>query len=193
MLGLKKRNKVEGWALDVSHPELDGKGRSIRQRLADNDKLWLGSLILILLIVAVTVYTAKKHSGGEPIPVESELTAIGTYGDAAHAEFAEQFAASGPHRDIVLSAAFVGPSKFRVTVRADVSTDDITEMAQYAGNKILNEFRTRAVIQVYALSAATGEERLAATARFVDEEYGFVVEFQDRGVNAADPRESVAA
>ncbi len=181
MLGLKKRNKVEGWALDVSQPELDGKGRSIRQRLADNDKLWLGSLILILLIVAVTVYTSTKDSEDQPIPVEPELTGIGFYDDAAHAEFAAQLAASGSRRDIVLTAAFVGPSKFRVTVRADVSTDDITEMAQYAGNRILNEFRTRAVIQVYALSAASGEERLAATAQFVDEQYGFVVEFQDRG------------
>ena len=193
MLGLKKRNKVEGWALDVSQPELDGKGKSVRQRLADSDKLWLGSLILILLIVAVTVYTGRKDSEDQPIPAEPELAGIGFYDDAAHTEFAEQLAESGSHQAIVMSAAFVGPSKFRVTVRADVSTDDITEMAQYVGNKILNKFRTRAVVQVYALSAATGEERLAATARFVDEQYGFVVEFQDRGVNAAEPRESVAA
>ena len=187
MLGLKRRNKVEGWALDVPQPELDGKARSVRQRLADNDKLWLGSLILILVIVAVTIYTGRKDNENQPIPVGPELTAIGTYNDAAHAEFAKQFATSRSYRGMVVNARFVGPSKFRIAVNADVSSDDIADMAKHVGNKILNKFRTRVAIQIYSVSSVTGEEKLAATAHYVDEQYGFVVTFEDRRTSADEP------
>lgn len=182
MLRLKTRRKLDGWDVEVPESEPDGRGTSVKQRLGDSDKLWAATLIAIVLVAAFLYVSAKgEGKDQEKYAIEPASTLSGPYDDAAHKKFAADFVEKPSLMSRVIEARFVGPSKFRITVPGNVSADNIEYMSILAANKILHEFRTRPVVQVYVRAAASGKKSLAATARWEQDQYGFVVKFEEHG------------
>lgn len=167
MVGLKNR-KAEGWALDVS----DSEDISLRQRLADNNKLWLTSLIIVILISAFLWHSAKNEKVEKQSmpPVRSNKA----YSEADYMRFANNFKAQNE----VVDAKFINEDKFRIVVPSEVRADDIEHMSTITAQKILHKFGHRVVIQVYFRNAS-GNEKLTAVTRWKPERYGFITDIQD--------------
>jgi hypothetical protein len=180
MLGLKRRAKAEGWQQEVSEPELDGEPTSLRQRLGDSDKLWLVSLVIVVLIVVISVAITRRGGEGLDAAAKARSAGVGRYDDAAHNAFVEALLGNTRYSRLMVESRFDGPNTFRITVHSDASGDEVADLARYVGNGILAKFKMRVVVHVYARSAATGNEKLVATARYEDEEFGYIVEWKER-------------
>lgn len=172
MLGLKRRRKVEGWALDVAETDAQVGRTTLAQRLAESNKLWIVSFVAVLALSGYLVRTTGSFAPDRVVPPSTR--APENYTDEAHKAFAREFVVDKSYGFKVLDAGFVAPDRFRVVVPGNVSKDDIDYAAAMAGNRIIHEFHFRAVIQVYRRSAG-GAESLAATARWEPKKYGYVV------------------
>ena len=175
MVGLKRRRRVEGWAVDVSETDAQVGRATLMQRLAENNKLWLGcALGVVVLTVGMMRGTDKARSIDEKYLVRPAGARAGTYDDFAHREFAKRFASERSGKASAIEARFVGPDNFEITVPGNMSKDDIDFLAKVAGMKIVHEFHFRPVVQVYAKGAG-GRETLVATAQWETKKFGFVV------------------
>ncbi|MGQ9455830.1 MAG: hypothetical protein ACUVRS_03265 [Armatimonadota bacterium] len=176
MAAARKRTKVEGWELQVSETDAEVGRTTLRQRLADNNKLWAACFIGL---VAIVLYFANVMGNSEQAanPFEDAVLRanIGSADDPAHREFTSQFVREFSDRFDILDAQFVGPDKFRIVVPASTSRDDVEFIAKAAGIKILTKLRFRPVVQVYNKKARDGMV-LVATAQWQPQKYGFVVE-----------------
>ena len=178
MLGLKRRRRVDGWAVEVSESEPDGGSLSVRQRIGDSDKLWAAALIAIVLIAAFLYMSAK--GGGEDqkqYTVQPASSPSGSYDDAAHRKFEVDVRKKISRGVGIIEARFVGLSKFRITVPGNTSADSMEYISCHAAERILHDFKTQAVVQVY-MRTARGKMILAATARYDPDQYGFIVKFE---------------
>ena len=181
MLGLRRRKRQEGWAVDVEHVEPDGRDDSVRQRLADSDKLWVAAIFAVVLVVVVFFMLDKRGVQRKANPPDGPAPAASlSYNDAAHRDFAEHFVSKKGRESTVTSARFLNAKKFRIIVRGDVGADEISYLASMAANRISYEFKTRAAVQVYRSSAAEHRDILVATAVWKDDRFGFVVQFDSR-------------
>lgn len=178
MFGLKRRKRVEGWAVDIDQ---DGdEPVTIRQRLADSNWLWVLSLAAVLVLAWLVMFAARQVGDARAQKSRGpSLWGKGTYDDAEHARFARDFVLDRSHPGTVLDARFTGRRSFRVTVPGDTSADDIDYIAKMAALKIVRQFDLRVVVNVYVRSS-DGPEVLTATTRYVPDKYGYVVKFLDR-------------
>ena len=180
MAATKGPKKLNGWALDA--PDGDGAEPEVtlRQKLGDNNKLWLMSLVAVVLITGILLFSARqegnrKLEGAEPPPPAPER-----FDDrGAYTDFATRFANNDSHSGSLISAYFLSPGKFRIVVPGNVSADDIEYLAKRAAESIYHDFQHRVVVQVYMKSAVDGREYLAATSRWESEKFGFAVSLKD--------------
>lgn len=179
MLGLKRRTRVEGWAVEIK--EGDEKIHStFFQRVGDNNRIWVVCLIGLTLIAGVLLVYAKKQGSrrNEDLykPPPTRLV-YGSYGDSDHKAFAAAFMREN---ECVTDAHFVDGGKFIVAVRSDTSSDDIEYISRTAAQKNLHEFRNRIVVEVYIRSLLSKADALVATTKWEVNRYGFVVHMIDR-------------
>ena len=176
MVGLKRRRKLEGWALADSEINEESRHVGAWQRLADNNKLWAACLIVVLLLTAFFYRTAKQ-SGQVKNNYDISPISTGSYDNKAHKEFTRQFLRNARYGTLVTDARFVGPETFRLTMKSSSSADDIDYISKVAAQKVLNKFKTRVVVQTYMRSSLYSGEMLIATAQWEPKKFGFVVKF----------------
>ena len=175
MVGIKRRRKVEGWALDVSETDAQVGRTTLRQRLAENNRLWAVCLLAVFGLTAGLIWLADREQSPEDKYLIGPAGArAGSPDDLAHREFAREFASERTGRFTVVEARFVGSDNFRITVPGNMSRDDIDFLAKIAGLKIVKRFGFRPVVQVYAKSAGSVPV-LVATAQYETQKYGFVI------------------
>ncbi len=175
MVGIKRRRRVEGWALDVSETDAQVGRSTLRQRLAESNKLWVVCVAVVLVLTAGLIRfanTEQSSSNGHQIrPAGADA---GSPDDAAHREFARQFLAERSGNPTVLDARFVSADRFQITVPSSLRRDDIEFLAKFAGLKIVHDFRFRPVVEVYS-KGSTKRPELVATAQWEPKKFGFVV------------------
>lgn len=175
MLGLKRRKRQEGWAVEVD-PNDERQNAHFLQRISDNNKIWVISLVAVLLMTVVLVWvstrsgTPAQEYGGQP-----GYRGTGNYDDAAHSAFVEKFVKSKSYGAVVASARFVDQERFEIIVNQGVSADEIDYTAQMAAQIILEKFRQRVVVEVYDQDTA-GKHFLANTV-WDEKKLGYVVKF----------------
>lgn len=181
-VGLKRRSRVEGWAMEVSEPE-ETTHSTFFQRVGDNNKIWLASLIFVVVVAGGFLVQAKRSGARKNedlyAPPSSRLM-LGSYDDKAHMEFAGAFVQSNSG---VLDARFT-EGKFIIVVPGDASMDDIQYVSWMGAQKNLSKFRNRVVVEVYQRSAATKSDTLVATTKWEVGQYGFVPKIIDRSKQA---------
>ena len=172
MLGLKRRRRVEGWAETVSTAD-EAVHSSFIQRVADSNKLWVATLVVLVVVAGVLMMQAKgrRSQKNEDLYNPPVRLAFGSYYDKPHEVFAADFIRKNGS---VLDAHFAD-GKFVIVMPGDASADDIEHFASIAAQRNLAKFKNRIVVEVYQRSATTKGEVLAATARWEVNRYGFVV------------------
>lgn len=185
MLGLRRRKQLEGWAIDVSEDGRDQFSRGLRQRLADNNKLWLVCAVVILA-VAVMLVAQARHGGDVTARYvkNPKWPPAGAQASEQHIAFSEEFRKEKSVAGKVKDARFIGQRRFKVVVPAEVSTDDMHYIAKMAARKILLRFKHLSTVELYVQSAAAGKQDLAATTRWDAEKYGFVVKVHKLSPNS---------
>jgi len=148
MVGLKRRKKIEGWAVEVSEADTDVGRSTLRQRLADNNRLWLLSLLVVVVLTGYFIKNAAQTGQNEFNKRLPSARAPQNYKDEAHRAFSRKFMLDKSLGFKIISAEFVAPDQFRIVVPSNVSKDDLGYAAVMAGNQIVSEFPFREVIQV---------------------------------------------
>ena len=181
MAGLKRRRRVEGWAVNLSESGGEADNSSLRQRLADNNKLWAFSMVAIVLITCFLFFESKQGASKDESNFTDKYQATSNtpYLDEAHNKFVSAFKTYKSSGFTVLDASFVGPGSLQVVVPGDVSADDIEYMANLIGMKALHSLKERIVVNVY-FNKASGI-RPDAVASFNPKQNGFIVKFKDSG------------
>lgn len=175
MLGLKRRAKVEGWALDVTNGDEELKG-SLIQRLGNNNKLWAVSLVVLLLVAGLLIRVSKSRDSEKNedlVRPPSPRLVLGTYGDKLHSEFAADFV---KNNSAAISARFAD-GKFIIVVAGDTSVDDIEHMSRMAAERNGAKFRNRVVVDVYQRKSGTGQDVLVCTTQWDSDSFGYVPRF----------------
>lgn len=181
MVGLKRRTRVEGWALDVSEGEEVGY-KSTLQRLGDNNRLWVATFIVLVLVSGFLMRQAK-HDGAaksedHSLPRLAKMN--GDYLNQEHKDFVTEFLRDKGRGVLLVEARFVNDRTFRFVVPGDTSADDIEYISKMVAELNRARFKTRITVEAYQRSAATGTDTLRATTNWVVPRYGFVVRFIDR-------------
>lgn len=171
------RRKVEGWAVDISETDAQVGRATLRQRLADNNKLWMISLVAVILATGFLLRGMGRSE--EEVSFRPSAKASPSYTDREHRTFAREFAQGKSYGFRVLQADFVAPDRFRIVAPGNVGNEDLSYAARTAGDMIVHRFGFRAVIQVYRRSA-NGDETLAVTARWEPKKYGYVAKSAER-------------
>lgn len=186
MVGLKRRRKIEGWALDVSDTDIHSVDLTFRQRLADNNKLWLICTVVVLLAAMLLIWKAQSAGKVDDKLIAQPKAAIENAPvDEAHARFAREFAADKAYSSMNIKAHFIDMGRFKIVVPSDISADDIDYMSKSAAEQIRYKFNHRVVVQVYMRSAADRKEsRVAITSWSTKKFGGYVVKFEDRDKTA---------
>ena len=181
MLGLKRRRKVEGWAIDTSDTENGGMYASPWQRLADNNKIWIASFAFIVLVTIFFIKHADRALVVDQTPARGAKTAdVGSCNDSEHSALATEFANDKSNAQVVAEARFLALDRFRIVVPSATSADDIEYVSQKAALRILHIFKCRPVVTVYMKDASDGSLNLVSTTRWESAKYGFVVKFKNR-------------
>lgn len=179
MLGLKRRTRVEGWALDVSDGEEVGY-KSTLQRIGDNNRLWILALIVLVVVSGLLMHQAKRTSTGRAKMINPhQAKAGGDYLDQAHKDFIAEFVREKGKNGAIIEARFSSNRKFVFVVPGETGADDIEYLSKMAAELHLARFKNWATVEAYQRSAATGSEVPRATTSWVPSHYGFVVTFMD--------------
>lgn len=178
MIGIKRRRKVEGWALEVSDTNADAGRFTVWHRLADNTRLWFVALAAVVLISAFFVFQAV-NSGNDSDSYGKRLAIppADAYKDAKHKQFAQEFATSKAYGGSILSAEFVG-SEFKLILSGTTSADEIDYTAKMAAKLIEHKFKHRAIVVVYMKRASDGKERFVANTKWDPKRYGYTIKFR---------------
>lgn len=184
MLGLKKRKESEGWAIDVDKAEPDGRDGSLRQRFADSDKLWAGSLIAVVVVVFGMYAAIKFAKPLQPRNARPSMSADALdYTNAAHQKFARKIVARKvgdiAGNTLIIDAEFIGKDKFRIVVRGEISADEIDAVSTMTARKIEHDFGVRPVVQVYRRRASDGRDEVVGSARWRPDKYGYFFKFEN--------------
>lgn len=182
MIGLKRRRKVEGWTVNVPDGYEAGNN-SLRQKLADNNKLWIFSLVAIVLITGFLIHKTNQHAApvGNPSYVDKyKVSSDAACYDEAHQKFTEDIKKNKSFNFTPINVSFVGSGLLQVVVPGDVSADDVEYMASITGMKALHSLKERIVVNVYYNKASDGEPD--ATASYNPKRNGYAVKFKESGV-----------
>jgi hypothetical protein len=178
MLGLRRRRRVEGWAVDVAGSDGEMEQQGLVRRVADNSKIWLLCLVGIVLLTGVFVKYSTFTIGGnaaapEPLQAPSEFRDRIRY-----TQFAEEFSTDKRFAESVEEARFLSPGRFRLVVASGVSADEIDYVAKMAAERVRYVFQHRTVVQVYKRDITGSSSTLVATARWEPKKSGYAVSFQ---------------
>lgn len=184
---MARKRRVEGWALEVKDPE-EAIGKSLLQRLGDNNRLWLATVI-VLLVVSAALLVQAKHQGSavEELYSPPAKRPGSSYDDARHLAFAHSFLERKDVAGKVVSACFAPPEDprdgdtFVIVFAADTSVDDIWHISLTAAEKNRAVFKTRIRVVAYQLHPTTKARVRVAVTRWVASHYGFVTRFIHRG------------
>lgn len=183
MLGLRRRKRVEGWAVDVAEYGSEETATSLRERLAASNKLWLLSLVVVVGIGLALLSSMGDSSSGENKFIVSPKGAGESVSvDKAHLDFARSFRNERVRGGNIYEAEFRTPNLFRIVVPADVGQDDIDYISKMAAWKILRTLHHQSIVVVYTRRAADGGEVKAATTSWKPSKFGFVVRYENRGI-----------
>jgi len=155
MVELKRRAKVEGWALDVS--DLDSR-KPILQLIADNNKLWVATLVLVLLIAGFFVWQTKHESS------TSSNRGYASYNDQLHRDFIGKFIRVTMRDAHIIYGRFTGKHDLELVVPDDTSSELISLASSVAAKDTRETFRTLYTVKVYRQNAKTEAKTLASTA-----------------------------
>lgn len=177
MIRMKRRKRIEGWAEDVSDLNNNGNNSGLRQRLADNNKLWLLSLVVVISLSIYFVRDVNRSSDGvnnAHLPVAD----FDSYDPAEYDDYALSLAKKPDYQDIVCEPpSFNGPDRFRLVVLGDASRDDIEYLARMTAMSISHKFKHRVTVQVYMKRASGSKSLIAHTAWTAKK--GYSVKFKD--------------
>lgn len=179
MIGLKRQKKTEGWEEPVTGTDADWASMPLVQRLAENSKVWILCVALIVVVVACMITRVETETTEAGLLARSaKSVGTGPYRDAAHNNLTKEILSDKSSGAVIADARFLGPNRFRITVPGDVSADEIDYVAKMAALKILRRFKHRAVVLVYTRSAADGSETHIASAKWDPDKQGYVVNFK---------------
>jgi hypothetical protein len=182
---LLRKRRVEGWAQEISDPE-EAMGRSLLQRLGDNNRLWVAVVIVLVVGSLALLVQAKRQVK----PEESDLYSPPAsrpgsyYDDSKHLAFAQSFVERKDMAGKVVSARFA-PADVRgqgdrliIVVAPDTSSDDIEHISLMAAEKNRAAFRTRIRVLAYRIDPTTRTALRVAVTKWVPSRYGFVTTFE---------------
>jgi len=168
---------VEGWALEVDEHQVP----SLRERLADNNKLWVFCLVAVIagtLYYSTTLSKAPSHS--RIGTVELGHQGKGTFNDEAHTALALELEKIARKRGVDANFYFIDNSRMDLVLPADVALDEISFLSRFAATAIYRRFGNVAMIYAYTKSSTAGDQkqRLAAITRWSEREKNFVTRAQ---------------
>jgi len=178
MLGLKRRKRIEGWAVDVSEIEAEAERLGFLQRIGDNNKAWLVCLVGILLMTGIYIKFAKRTYGGhvaEPPPREAPEYFRER---SRYTQFERDFRADKQYVASVVDARFLSPGMFQVVVASGISADEIDYLAKMSAERVTYVFHHRTVVQIYQRSPRGNSKVPVATAQWQDKKHGYWVKMQ---------------
>lgn len=179
MVGLKRRTRVEGWALDVSDGEEVGY-RSTIQKIGDNNRLWIATLIVLAVVSAFLIRQAKQGAESKERPAgPPPAVRNGDYLNQEHKDFAAEFVRDKGKEGLVIEAKFVDDRKFVFVVPGETGADDIEYLSKMAAEFHRHRFKSWVTVDAYQRSAATGRDTHRARTTWVVPRYGFVVKFME--------------
>lgn len=146
MLGLTRRRRVEGWAVDAVETNADVGRATLMQRLAQNNRLWIACMILI---VVVGLYLAFAGSGLPDENMTGGRKTQDTFYDARHRTFADDLPTRPYMKGLVIGASFPDRETFWITLKSGTSLEDVGYAARIAGTQIARKFGYRPVIMAY--------------------------------------------
>ncbi len=160
-------------------------GRSLLQRLGDNNKLWLAVVIVLVVVSLGLIVQAKRQtSAKDEDPYSPPASRPGcSYNDSEHLVFAREFVERKDMAGKIVSAHFA-PADTRgegdrliIVASADTSKDDVEHMSLVAAEKNRAVFKTRIKVVAYQMEPGTSNEVRVAVTRWVPDHYGFVTTF----------------
>ena len=177
MLGLGRRKKVEGWAINISKSDGDSERQGVIQRIADNNRAWIACLAGVVLLTFFLVKYSNRTIGGSaplrvPQPAPSEFRDRSRY-----TRFEQEFRGDKQFAELVLVARFLSPGRFQIVVPGGISADEIGYMAGIAAERISYRLRHRTVVQLYQKSMKGDTRILVATAQWQPKKRGYTVRF----------------
>jgi len=156
-------------------------GRSLLQRLGDNNRLWLATVIALVVVSAALLVQARHQGSAVEDSYSPPAQRPGSsYDDARHVAFAQSFVERKDVAGKVVSAYFAPPEDprdgdtFVIVFAADSSPDDIGHISLTAAEKNRAVFKTRVRVVAYQLRPATKARVRVAVTRWVASRYGFV-------------------
>lgn len=158
MIGIHRRKRIEGWALDLNELEVSGPHYSLRQKLGEDNRLWL---IVAGAIVVLTFWIIMGLQGKDNEDVAKEARVMSTnmnYTDQAHRDFTNEFLKNKRYCKSVIEGGFTSPGIFRLVMPSDASADDIDFTSKMAAKLIENKLNERVAVYTYFKKVATGEE-----------------------------------
>jgi hypothetical protein len=166
---------VEGWALDINDAEANGTPLSLRQRLSEDNRLWLVVMGVIVVFTFWMVTNGKSGGNDDSRKAKPLPPSVGRYTDNKHQSFTNYFLANKRYSSSVLEARYVGPGNFRIVMSGGTSTDEIKYISTMAAQMIEHRVGERAVVNVYVRSKQTGLTDKVATTNWNDNRATYTV------------------
>lgn len=155
-----------------------GMPSSLRQKLADDNRLWLIIAGIILVAAVWLIFNArpdddKKEYAGKYVPPCS-----GSFNDSDHLNFTLWFRKSKSYSENVIDCGFVGPGNFRLVMPSNVSPDEIEYTSKMAATLIEHKLHERPVINIYGQNISTGERKKTARTEWSPARSGYILKFE---------------
>lgn len=177
MLGLRRRKKIEGWALDLPDGDGEVERAPLARRVLDSNKAWVICLAGIVLLTFFFV----KHSNrtmGPKAPVIDPLKAPSEFRDRGrYTRFETEFRTDKRFAESVIGVKFLTPGRLQIVVPGGMGADEIDYIAKMAAERVKYVFSHRTVVYVYKISAKNNARMLVATARWEPAKHGYLVRF----------------
>jgi hypothetical protein len=165
---------VEGWALDAT----DVKENRLREKLANNTKLWI---VCLVIFVGATLHYAqqlqKSNAQNTVATVQTGGVAKGTNDDVDHAKLADDMVKMAAKRGMHMTAHFVDVDTFEMSVPMDTAGDELAFMARFSATAIYKRFGNVATVYVYGSKNGKPSSDPMAITSWSDREKNFITKF----------------
>ena len=179
MLGIKRRRRTEGWAVETGKGEAVDEHLSAWQRLAESNKLWIVSVVAVVLLTMVYVRMCNRTISRVPPPPPPRDAPTYFKNPERYTEFADQFAHDKQFSGLMISARFITPGRFRIVVPGTIGADDVDYMSKMAAERVRHEFQHKTIVLVYVKRAGDKSVTLVATTQWMKNKSGYVVRMHE--------------